>query len=67
MNTQGWQGVKVEWRKVKSRIDLVLVKKDMLCYVKDVGPWIKRREVVVGAQRIRSEKLREDQYREEYS
>ena len=31
-----------------------------------VGAWIKRREVVVGARRIRSEKLREHQYREEY-
>ena len=32
-----------------------------------VGAWIKRREVVVGARRIRSEKLREHQYREGYA
>ena len=31
-----------------------------------VGTWIKRREVVIGARRIRSEKLREHQYRERY-
>ena len=36
----------------------------VLCKVKLVGTWIKRREVVVGARRIRSEKLREHQYRE---
>ena len=76
--------------KLKSMIDLVLVKRDMLCYVQDVravrgmgrdlsdhyvvlckvrlvGAWIKRREVVVGARRIRSEKLREDWYRERYA
>ena len=70
-------------------IDLVLVKKDMLCFVQDVRAWrgigrgisdyhvvlckvrlvgtrIKRRVVVDGA-RIRSEKLREHQYREEYA
>ena len=64
---------------------LVLVKRDILCYVQDVRAvrgmgqslshhhvvlckirliqtWIKRREVVVGAQRIRSEKLMENQY-----
>ena len=72
---------------IKSRIDLVMVKRDMLRYVQDVstvrgmgrglsyhyfvlfkvrlvGAWIKRREVVVGARRIRSKKLREHQYRE---
>ena len=27
----------------------------VLCKVRLVGPWIKRREVVVGARRIRSE------------
>ena len=32
-----------------------------------VGAWIKKREVVVGARRIRSEKLREHQYREGYA
>ena len=32
-----------------------------------VGIWIKRREVVDRARRIRSEKLREHQYREEYA
>ena len=37
----------------------------VLCKVKLVGTWIKRREVVVEA-RIRSEKLREHQYRERY-
>ena len=31
-----------------------------------VGAWIKRSEVVVGARRIRSKKLREHQYREGY-
>ena len=31
---------------------------------KVVGAWIKRREVVIGTRRIRSEKLREHQYRE---
>ena len=36
INTQGWQGVKMEWMEVKSIIDLVLVKKDMLRYVQDV-------------------------------
>ena len=39
----------------------------VLCKVKLVGAWIKRREVVVGALRIRSEKLRENQYRERYA
>ena len=72
---------------VKSMINLVLVKKDMMRYVQDervvrgmgrglsdyhvvqckvrlVGAWIKMREAVVGVSGIRSEKLREDQYRE---
>ena len=35
-----------------------------MCKVRLVGAWIKRREEVVGARRIRSEKLREYQYRE---
>ena len=39
----------------------------VLCKVRLVGVWIKRREVVVGARRIRSEKLREHQYREGYA
>ena len=30
-----------------------------------LGAWIKKREVVVGARRIRSEKLKEHQYRRE--
>ena len=70
-------------------IDLVLVKKAMLCYVQDVravrgmgrglsdhhvvlckvrlvGTWIKRRKVVNGARRIRSEKLWECQYMERH-
>ena len=38
----------------------------VLCKVRLVGAWIKRREVVVGARRIRSEKLKEHQYREGY-
>ena len=38
----------------------------VLCKVRLVGAWIKMREVVVGARRIRSEKLRENQYREGY-
>ena len=37
----------------------------VLCKVRLVGAWIKRIEVVVGARRIRSEKLR--QYREGYT
>ena len=32
-----------------------------------VGAWIKKREVVIGARRIRSEKLRERQHREGYA
>ena len=75
---------------IKSMIDLVLVKRDMLRYVQDVravggmgrglsdhhvvlckvrlvGTWIKRREVVIVARRIRSKKLREHQHRERYA
>ena len=36
----------------------------VLCKVRLVGAWIKRREVVVGTRKIRSEKLREQQYKE---
>ena len=39
----------------------------VLCNVRLVGAWIKRREVVVGDRRIRSKKLREHQYREGYT
>ena len=39
----------------------------VLCNVRLVGARIKRREVVVGAWRIRSKKLREHQYREGYA
>ena len=39
----------------------------VLCKVRLVGAWIKRREVVVGARKIRSEQLREHQYREGYA
>ena len=39
----------------------------VLCKVRLVGAWIKKREVEVGARRIRSEKLKEGQYREEYA
>ena len=79
--SRGREGVEI-----KSIIDLVLVKRDMLRHVQDVkvmrgmgrglsdhyvvlckvrlvGTWIKRREVVIRARRIRSEKLREHQYR----
>ena len=38
----------------------------VMCKVRLEGTWIKRREVVVGAGRIRSEKLKEHQYREGY-
>ena len=38
----------------------------VLCKVRLVGKWIKRREIVVGARRIRSETLREHQYKEGY-
>ena len=64
---------------VKTLVDLVLVKRNMLrfqdsrtvkvlvlCKVKLVGA-IKRREVVDGNMRIRSEKIREGQSREVYS
>ena len=37
------------------------------CKFRLIGAWIKRREVVAGARRMRSEKLREDWYREGYS
>ena len=39
----------------------------VLCKVKLIGPWIKRREIVVGASRIRREKLKENKYREGYA
>ena len=39
----------------------------VLCKVRLVGTWIKRRVVVNRARRIRSVKLREQQYREEYA
>ena len=39
----------------------------VLCKVRLVGAWIMRREVVVGARRIRSKKLREHQYRGGYA
>ena len=39
----------------------------VLCKVRLVEAWIKRREVGVEAKRIRSEKLREHQYREGYA
>ena len=39
----------------------------VLCKVRFVGTWINRREVVNGARRIRSEKLRELEYREGYA
>ena len=39
----------------------------VLCKVRLVGTWIKRREVVDEARRIRNEKLREHQYREGYA
>ena len=35
--------------------------------VKLLGTWIKRREVVYGPRRIRTEKLREHQYKEGYA
>ena len=61
-------------------IDLVMVKKYMLCYVHDgrgmrqslldphdvLCTWIKRRKVLNEARRIRSGKLREHQYIEGY-
>ena len=39
----------------------------VLCKVWLVGAYIKSREVVDGAGRIRSENLRENQYKEEYT
>ena len=39
----------------------------VLCQVRLVETWIKRREVVDGARRIRSKKLREHQYRKGYA
>ena len=36
---------------------------EVLCKVRLVGAWIKRRAVVVRARRIRSKKLKEDRYR----
>ena len=74
---------------IKRMIDLMLVKRDMLRYVQDVGAmremrrglpdhhdllckarlvgaWIKIREVVFGTRRIKSEKLKEHQYRKGY-
>ena len=38
-----------------------------LCKVWLVGAWIKRSEVVAGAKRIKSEKLRDQEYRERYA
>ena len=38
-----------------------------LCKVRLVEAWIKKREVVVGARKIRRKKLREYQYREIYA
>ena len=38
----------------------------VLCKVRLLGAWIKRRELLFGTRRIRGEKLREHQYREEY-
>ena len=53
--------------KIKSMIDLILVKRDILCKVRLVGAWIMRREVVIKAGRIKSEKLRKHRYREGYT
>ena len=39
----------------------------VLCKVRVVGPWIKRREVEIGTCMIRNEKLKENQYREGYA
>ena len=39
----------------------------VLYKVRLVGMWIKGKEVVNGARRIRSHKLREDRYMEEYA
>ena len=37
----------------------------VLCKLRLVGAWIRRREVVDSARRIRSEKLRDHQYRKD--
>ena len=39
----------------------------ILCKVRLVGTWIKKREVVAVARRIRNERLKEHQYKEEYA
>ena len=39
----------------------------VLCKFRLVGAWIKGREVVVEARRIKSKKLRDHQYREGYA
>ena len=39
----------------------------VLCKVRLVGAWSKRREVVFEARMTRNKKLREHQYREEYA
>ena len=39
----------------------------VLCKVRLEGAWIKRRELGVGPNRIRNEKLRKDWYREGYA
>ena len=39
----------------------------VLCKVRLIGAWIKRRETVVGARKIRSEELREHHCREGYA
>ena len=39
----------------------------VLSKVRLVGAWIKRREVVDGARRIKSEKLRKHKYKEGYA
>ena len=48
---------------------LSLLKNDKAtgCKVRLVGAWIKRTVVVIGARRIRSEKLRKHQYIEGYA
>ena len=39
----------------------------VLCEIRLVEAWLTRREVVGGARRVISEKLREDRYREGYT
>ena len=39
----------------------------VLCKVRMLGTWFKRREVVDGSRRIKRGKLREHQYREGYA